>query len=234
MEWLNDAGLSKNETKIYEALVKFGKLGAGDVSGRSGVPYSRVYDVLNSLIEKGLVEVVPEKSKKFIAGDPENLLKIIENKEKSLASTKDKIKELKKFYEVEEKQPIIMGVGKQAFYKILDEMEKSKKTDYSIRWSSEYRDEWVKNLKKRKSMGIKTATLARVDNETRKDVNKWLKIEKNIKVFHNDGVAMSIKDNEVLISLIKSNITLLVRDKPFVDVMQRLFLAAYELSPSPK
>ena len=61
-----ELGLSQNEGKVYLTLVEFGKLSANDLSGKSGVPYGRIYDVLESLKNKGLVVVVPEKTKKFI------------------------------------------------------------------------------------------------------------------------------------------------------------------------
>jgi len=190
----SELGLTKNEGKAYEALVKFGKLSASEVSKHSGVSYSRIYDVLDSLANKGLVEVVPEKTKKFVPTDPASLLKLVEEKEKALEKTRAKIKEMKRFYEVKEKNPVIMGVGRKAFYKIVEEMR----------------------------------VLTRYDEETKKSVEKWLKIYKTIKKFDNEGVAIGVTDEEVLISLIKSNVTLLIRDGPFTKIMSKLFSAAYE------
>ena len=45
---------------------------------------------------------------------------------------------------------------------------------------------------------------------------------------------MNIKSKEVMIGLIKSNVTLLIRDKAFVEVMRRMFLATYEQAESIK
>lgn len=36
-----------------------------------------------------------------------------------------------------------------------------------------------------------------------------------------------MKNKEVMIGLIKSNVTLLIRDKPFTKVMREMFKAAY-------
>ena len=45
----------------------------------------------------------------------------------------------------------------------------------------------------------------------------------------NDGVAMSIiDDSEVMVGLIKSNTTLLIRDAHFAKVMKKLFLETYK------
>ena len=75
-----ELGLTENEGRVYETLVEFGKLGAGDVSSKSGVSYSKIYDILGSLVRKGLVELIPERTKRFAPGNPEALIKLIEKK----------------------------------------------------------------------------------------------------------------------------------------------------------
>lgn len=222
-------GLTKNEAKAYQVLIQFGKLSAGETSSKSGVPYGRIYDVLESLTRKGLVAVIPEKTKKFMPGNPDAFLKILEEKEKSIANAKEKVKEMKQFYDVKEKNPVIMGLGKNAFYKIGHEMKEVKKYAYSIRWSSEYKPEWVEETKKELKKKIDVKFLVHYDDKTKKDVNDWLKIHKNIRKIENDGVAMSIiDDQEVLISIIRSNSTLLIRDKPFAKIMRQLYTVFYE------
>ena len=122
-----------------------------------------------------------------------------------------------------------MGLGKKAFYKIADEMKKVRKYGYSIRWTSEYKPEWVDEIKRQIKKKVDIKFLVRYDKETKKDVQDWLKIHKNIRKFENEGIALAIGDDqEVLISLIKSNVTLLIRDKPFAKIMKYLYETAYE------
>lgn len=226
---LEELGLTGNESKVYKTLVEFGKLGAGEISGRSGVSYSRIYDLLESLIGKGLVVVVPEKTKKFIPGSPEALLKLLEEKEKRILHTKEKLKELKQFYEVKEKNPVVMGIGKKGFYKIVEEAKQGQKYSYSIRWTSEFRGDWVESVRKVLKKGVNQRFLVRYDEETKKNVHDWLKVHKNIKKFENEGIALSVVDDEeVMIALIKSDVTLLIRNKAFAKMMKKLYLAAYE------
>lgn len=54
---LREFGLTDYEAKAYVTLVKYGEAAANQVSDRSGVPYTRVYDVLKELEEKKFVEV---------------------------------------------------------------------------------------------------------------------------------------------------------------------------------
>lgn len=71
--------------------------------------------------------------------------------------------------------------------------------------------------------------LVRYTEETKGSVDRWLAVSKNIRKIENEGVALSVIDDaEVMISLIKSNVTLLIKDKPFAKIMRRLFEAWYD------
>src|SRR3989338_8763947 len=95
---LKELGLSDYESRAFEATVKLGKASAIQISRLGRVSYGRIYEVLASLENKGLVKVVPEKTKKFIPADPENLNKLIEEKEKILSSLREDVKKLEQFY----------------------------------------------------------------------------------------------------------------------------------------
>jgi len=223
-----ELGLTGNESKVYSTLIEHGKMSAGEVSSKSEVPYSRIYDVLDSLAHRGLVEVIPEKTKKYIPGNPAAFVKLLEEKENMIRKAKEKVKELKQFYDVKEKNPVEMGLGTKSFYKIVSSMKKPEKYDYSVKWSSEFRPDWAEHTKTRLRKGMDIRTLTRYDNETEKNVKQWVKINKNIRKMENDGVAMSIVDDEeVMIGLIRSNVTLHIRDKSFTKLMKKLFLAYY-------
>lgn len=227
MEELLELGLTKNEAKAYEALLKFGKLSAGEVSKHGSVPYSRIYDILGSLTSKGFVTIIPEKTKKFALTSPEQFMKSIEEREKSLNKLKGRVAELKKMYDIKDKNPVLLGVGQKAFYKILHEMKDTEKIEYSVKWSSEYREEWERSHRERKKRNVEIKSLVRYDENTKKTVEKWTKIHKNMRKIDNEGIAMDIRDNEVMIGLIKSNVTLLIRDKAFAKIMKRMFLDSY-------
>ena len=230
IEAFKELGLTGNEGKVYDALVKHGKMGSIEISSRAGVSYGRIYDILNSLISKGLVKVIPDKTKKFVSTDPEAFLKLVEKKESFLQEIKQEIKEMKKFYD-KESDVLVVAEGDKGFWKIVDEMNNTKEYAYDVKWVSKIRPESFANVKKDMKKKIDLRILARYDNETKKDVDKWKKINPNIKKISNEGVAMSIKDDkEIMIGLIKSNMTLLIRDKAFVKMMKKMFLQTYNSS----
>ncbi len=229
MEEYKEMGLTGNEAKVFETLVKFGKLGAGEVSRESGVSYSKIYNILDSLTSKGLVSVIPEKSKKFVPSSPQSLIDFIEEKQKKLEKAKQKAKELKKFYNIKEKNPVLMGIGKKGFYKIIKETKPVKKHTYVIKYNTEQRPDWIGKTQEYLKKGIEIKNLVRYDEETKKNVKEYMKINKNVRKFENQGVAMFTKDDEeVMISLIKSNVTLLIKDKPFAKIMKKMFEETYK------
>ena len=50
---LEELGLTGSEVKAYVALLKGGTMTASDVSREARIPYSKVYDALESLHNKG-------------------------------------------------------------------------------------------------------------------------------------------------------------------------------------
>lgn len=235
MDFFKEIGLTTNEGKIYGTIIEFGKLSASEISAKSGVSYSRIYDILDGLVHKGLVKVVPGKSKKYIPADPEVFLKLVNEKEKTLTEARKKIVEMKQFYQQKDKQPVILGYGRKAFYQIVEEMKSTKIYSYSIKWTSEYKPEWVEQRTKKIKQKVDLKELVRYDKETERNVKDWMKINKQMRSIENEGVAFSVVDDEeVLIGLIKANTTLLIRNKEFAKVMKKLFLAAYKEAPEIK
>lgn len=121
-----------------------------------------------------------------------------------------------------------MVFGRKGFYKVVNELTEPKKSVYEIKWSGEYRPDWAGRTERRLKKGIDIKTLTRQDKDTEKNIKKWLKINKNIRKFNNEGVAFSIRDEkEIMIALIKSNVTLHIKDPAFTKLMKNMFLATY-------
>ncbi len=69
--YLKELGLTQYETDAYLVLLEKGMLTATECSAASGVPRPRCYDVLRSLMEKGLVRMEPGRPTKYTAIPPE-------------------------------------------------------------------------------------------------------------------------------------------------------------------
>ena len=84
-EALEKFGLSSNEAKVYTALLKNGLSTVGVIADKSKVHRTNVYDVIERLVEKGLVSyIMKDGVKGYEATEPENLMILLKEKEMEL------------------------------------------------------------------------------------------------------------------------------------------------------
>jgi sugar-specific transcriptional regulator TrmB len=126
LQTLQQLGLSKYESKAYSALVLFGPSSANDLSRAAEVPRSKIYDVLEGLIAKQIVEVLEERPKKFKAISPETLVKsIIENKEQQLKALKEKASTLpKQLHPLFKEEDVKEGIWEQRGEKAIEVLDR--------------------------------------------------------------------------------------------------------------
>ena len=67
---LEKIGLTSYEIKTFTALLKTGELTASDLSQKSGVPYSKIYEVLGTLEEKSWIGSDDSRPTKYFAKSP--------------------------------------------------------------------------------------------------------------------------------------------------------------------
>ncbi len=92
---LEKLGLTKGEIKVYLALNKLGESTVGPIGKESKVSKSKMYDILDKLIQKGLVGYGTKVGTKyFTANDPQMILEYINIKEQELQQTREEIKDI--------------------------------------------------------------------------------------------------------------------------------------------
>ncbi len=98
---MESLGLTSYEIKVYLSLLEHGSMTASDISKTSGVPYSKIYEVLNSLENKVWLESDSSRPQKFFPKSPSTALEAIRHqKENEIKSNEEIIKnELMPIYE---------------------------------------------------------------------------------------------------------------------------------------
>jgi len=92
---MQEAGLTEGEAKVYLALMELGPSTTGPIIEKAHVAKSIIYQLLDKLIQKGLVAyITKEKTKYFQASDPHKLIEYMETNEKKLQENKKKIENL--------------------------------------------------------------------------------------------------------------------------------------------
>ena len=74
VDQLTKLGLTMYEAKAYLALIRRGSSTAAEVARIAGVPRQRIYDVLASLVERGLASTRPGKVVKYVASAPDSAI----------------------------------------------------------------------------------------------------------------------------------------------------------------
>lgn len=92
---LEQIGLTRGETQVYTALLELGLTSTGAITKRANIASSKVYEVLQRLLNKGLVNfVIKNGVKHYDATPPERLIDFLEEKKEDLTKAQDDIKKI--------------------------------------------------------------------------------------------------------------------------------------------
>lgn len=117
-EILEELGFSKNEAKVYLALLETGLATAGEISEKSNVHRTNVYDAIKRLVERGLASYIEKKEIMYYeAADPENLMNLLKEKESKLQVILPQLKLSKNLAQSKGEAHIFEGA--EAFMQIL-------------------------------------------------------------------------------------------------------------------
>lgn len=119
-EKLKEIGLTEYEAKAYLTLLQFGTQTGKEVAEKSGIPPTRVFDVLRSLANKGLVSLLQGRPLLFKPIEPEVGIKnIVERRlerlkklERDILSLTKTIRKKEAKAEIHEKVTVILGFEK--------------------------------------------------------------------------------------------------------------------------
>lgn len=116
MEILEQIGLTNSESKVYMALIELGLSTTGKIIEKSNIASSKIYEILEKLMQKGLVSsIVKEGVKHFEATSPRRILDYINEKEEEIEKQKIAIEKL--IPELELKQQMITEKSEVTVYK---------------------------------------------------------------------------------------------------------------------
>ncbi len=108
---LKEAGLTGNEAKVYLELLKLDSINGSKLAKKVALDRTLTYQILNNLVNKGLVSYLIKKHKKYFqASDPFNLLNKIKEKETFIRDLIPELKKLEKIEETEHEINIYEGI----------------------------------------------------------------------------------------------------------------------------
>jgi HTH-type transcriptional regulator, sugar sensing transcriptional regulator len=95
IELLEEIGLTKSEINVYLALLELGSSSTGKIIDTAKVSSSKIYEILDRLMQKGLASfIIKSNIKYFEAAPPDRILDYMEEKENKLKSQKSELKNI--------------------------------------------------------------------------------------------------------------------------------------------
>lgn len=89
---LSDFGLTEPEVAVYRAVLELGARPASIIAQKARLKRGQTYNVLASLIERGIVQEFEKNGvRHFTASPPKSLVSVVENQEMELAARKEKL-----------------------------------------------------------------------------------------------------------------------------------------------
>jgi len=234
-ELLSEAGLTERESRVYRALLALGLTTTGPLAKRSGVPTSKIYDVLESLQDKGLISwVVKGKTKYFQGANPDKILSLFKEKERRIAKAIPQLQAER--LKVKEKQYVELFEGPKAIFAFLNDLiEQGKKGDvyYGFSLGKEYEDEaftrfYKKYTKLRKEKKLTVKLIAnkstkKVFNKVYSDQKTYFKKTLRFVDFHFPQGLTIFGDKVLTINWIDRPIAVLIQSKTVADQYKQYF-----------
>jgi sugar-specific transcriptional regulator TrmB len=228
-EILQNLGLSKNESKVYFALVKLKTASVNEISREANVPRVNAYDILQSLTSKGLVGTITKANKMFFEpANPQILSEFLDRKKKDLLETESAINNLKTIFESEQiNQEIRVFKGKVGIKTILKDALNSKTEILNFGSSGrfpsfypEYFDIWESQRAKQK---IKMRIVTSKSVKGKVKIKKLQTIQFLDMEFKNQTSTFIYEDKVAIFVWTENPLAILIRDKEFSNSNRNYF-----------
>ncbi|HNU96316.1 MAG TPA: helix-turn-helix domain-containing protein [Candidatus Magasanikbacteria bacterium] len=239
-------GLNKNEAEIYEILLTGGKSMVKDVLKKTKVQRSNVYNILNTLKDKGLIQETQNRRglSMYFCENPEKLEMLVLKEQERLEETAEKLKkhlrELKKIYIEKQERPVVSYVQGFEDYKKIYELVFDSPEKESLVFSSTFGntilDNYLTEYGKRKSeAGITTKIFS-----SKKPIPSLLKSDaefKRIRRYMGEDLPAEIliygKNTMAFLCYQKEPFGVVIENEEIVQTLTKLFNFVWKATPSP-
>ena len=232
---LEDAGLAGNEVKVYLALLELGSALAGEITKKSGVNRTNVYDALDKLIDKGLVSYVIKANRKYFeASNPERIISYLSEKENEFKRKKENINSILPELESKRKlgkdqQEATIYKGKKGLKSIAEDVLKTKKELLAfgaegrfVELFTHYAEQWHMRRKKLK-IPVKIIYSEKVRKIKSKANFPILKMRFNHSIYDTPATTWIYGDKVAIVVWSDQPITTLIRSKELVKTYKQFF-----------
>ncbi|HLC86401.1 MAG TPA: helix-turn-helix domain-containing protein [Candidatus Nanoarchaeia archaeon] len=241
IESLEKFGLSKKESEAYLACLELGDSLASEISLKANLPRTLVYDILERLIDLGLISYAIKTNKKFFrAADPKELIRILKEKQESINKVMSQLEKLHKLKGIKRPKVEIFE-GKEGMKTVMNNILRSKVKEFLAYGSSRssfevipaFMEEWhKKRIKQKVVMKIlyNNTQQARNKVETRTESLKLTEY-KFMPIELESPTATLIYGNKVVLqSWTKEPFAVMIEDEEMAENQKRYFEELWRLA----
>ena len=234
-------GLSEKEAKVYLACLELGNSLASEISLKSKLPRTLIYDILERLIDLGLISYsIKDNKKYFIASSPKELIRILKEKESSIFEILPELLELERIKGV--KRPkVSIYEGKEGMKTIMNDILNSQVKEFlaygSSRSSYEIIPAFMENWHKQR---IKQKMIMKIlYNHTEEAKEKVKKFKESLKLTFYRFIPMDLEsptatliygNKVVLQSWTKEPYAVMIEDKQMAKNQKSYFGELWKIS----
>ena len=242
VEQLTNLGLTQGEAKVYLAMIQIGPSKIGKIVEISGVSQSKVYNVLDRLIMKGLASYnIQDNIKHFQSLEPSRLHEYIQKKENEVRRQKEGItqiiNELSKNVYASKRSASEIFVGERslrsAYMTLLSDAKKGDILRYFYPYPDAHENAspfYSRFYKYQKSKGIVERGIVTIDF---KNSNHFKEIPKDVKLRHVDFPLPGTIDifvNKLLIVDWKTTTGILISSSEITGIFAEYFDGIWEIA----
>lgn len=242
LKLLNLIGLTDYEAKTYLSLLRLGSVTVKDIQSQCQVPKNKIYESLNQMIRKGIIENVPTIPKRYKINNISSLYTLLEEREQQLKEIRSNVKELEKLKTTtlqSNTELVWIVYGDMAFKNKLKEATIKLKQECLMVVNQLKYDPVLLRLTKEaiKSKGIKVKVL--YNSGTIQNIHRWKTIGCTIKKLENaEDMTFSVFDNFLCRLTIQRsnphNPTLWIESPIFIQTLKERFEMLWKKSANLK
>ncbi len=236
-ELMEKFGMTKNEAKVYSAILALENPKASEIIRYCKVPRTKLYEITRSLHRKGFIVIVPDRVHRFRAISFDTAAQsFIEEREKHLQA----LKESKKRIEVvirnslkgaKDEEPtgrFTIYKARNAINKKMQDIIKNASSDLFMLMGTDDLN-YISYLKRKFTKdGIRTKILTPVTEKSMNVVKRWLHLD--IRDYSEISLKIIGSEKEILVFQRDEPTALYTEDKKFIYMMKSFFEHAWNTS----
>lgn len=237
---LANLNFTEKEAKIYLALLELGKGAVTQITRKAGLNRTTGYDILDSLVSRGLVSISGKEPKQeYIAEPPDKILialteQIAQNK-KQLEQAKKLLPQLKSIHNVGERPKVKFYEGKEGLVQVYEDTLTSKETIKAFATVDDMHrtlpDYFPKYYRRRAQKGIAIQAIIPDTKVARERITHNKEEKRTSALIPADKFYFSpeinIYDNKVMIASWREKLGIIIESAEIADAMKKIYELAW-------